>query len=139
NKFNAMDFVDSAGIHRYGYFGAFSPNPYWAAKYYDNRNKTDRVLGDAIIGYKKGDFRVYDRLALDVADDRSYYKTPQINVQSADQSIYYPSFGYNNAGGYNQINYTNFSFYNDFIGTYVHQLSENFGINALVGDNVTMK
>ena len=139
SKFNSMDFIDSAGIHRYGYFGAFSPNPFWAAKYYDNRNKTDRVLGDFVIGYKKCDFNVYDRVGLDVADDRSYYKTPQVNVVSADQTIYYPSFGYNNAGGYNQINFTNLNFYNDFIGTYIHQLSQNFGINALVGNNVTMR
>jgi TonB-linked SusC/RagA family outer membrane protein len=138
NKFNSMDFIDSAGIHRYGYFGAFSPNPYWAAKYYDNRNKTDRVVGNFNIGYKKGEFNVFNRVGIDASNDRSYYKTPQINVQSVDQTSFYPSVGYVNAGGYSQVNYTNLRFYNDLIGTYIHEFNHNFGMNALLGSNVSI-
>ena len=139
NKFNAMDFTDSAGIHRYGYFGAFSPNPYWVAAYYDNRNRTDRILGDTRIGYKNGDFNIFERLGVDATNDISYYKTPQISVQSVDQTIYYPSYGYINQGGYQQNNYTGMRFYSDLIGTYTHALSENFGMTALVGNNLTMQ
>ncbi len=138
SHFNSMDYVDSASIRRYGYFGSFSPNPYWAAAYYDNRNKTDRVIGNLNIGYKKGDFNVYNRVGLDVTDDRSYYKTPQINVQSADQTTFYPSYGYINSGGYSQSDYTGLRFYNDLVGTYIHALSQNFGMNATIGENLTM-
>ena len=139
NHFNAMDYVDTAGIHRYGYFGSFSPNPYWVAAYYDNRNRTDRILGDMKIGYKNGDFNVFERVGVDATDDITYYKTPQINSQSVDQTIYYPSYGYTNQGGYAQQNYTAMRFYSDLIGTYTHALSENFGMTALVGNNVTMQ
>jgi len=138
SKFNSMDYIDTAGIHRYGYFGAYSPNPFWVADYYDNRDKTDRVLGDFKIGYKKGDFNVFERVGVDGTDDVSSYKTPQINSQSADQSIYYPSYPVINTGGYQQNNYTGLRAYSDLIGTYTHTLSENFGMTALVGNNVTM-
>ncbi len=139
NHFNSMDYVDSAGIHRYGYFGAFSANPYWVAKYYDNRNRTDRLVGDTRIGYKNGDFNVFERLGVDATDDISYYKTPQIGSQSVDQTIYYPSYGYVNSGGYEQNNYTALRFYSDLIGTYTHALSQNFGMIALIGNNLTMQ
>jgi len=138
NHFNAMDYVDTAGIHRYGYFGAFSANPFWVADYYDNRNRTDRILGDIKVGYKNGDFNVFERVGVDATDDISYYKTPQISVQSVDQTIYYPSYGYTNQGGYTQNNYTGMRLYSDLIGTYTHALSENFGMTALIGNNVTL-
>ena len=138
NVFNSMDYIDANGVHRFGYFGSFAKNPYWAAENYDNRNKTDRILGDLNIGYKKGEFNVYDRVGIDVADDRSTYKTPYINSQSFDQSIFYPSYPYLNSGGFQQTNYTAFSFYNDLIATWTHNFNKDFGINALIGDNVTM-
>jgi hypothetical protein len=28
DKFNSMDFTDSNGIRRYGYYGAYTDNPY---------------------------------------------------------------------------------------------------------------
>jgi len=139
NPFNSMSYTDANGIQRFGYFGSFALNPYWAAQYYDNRDNTNRVLGDFSMGYKKGDFNIYDRVGIDVTDDITTYKTPEINSQSADQTIYYPEFPHTNAGGFQQQDYTGLRFYNDLIGNYVHQLSQNFGINALVGDNTTMK
>jgi TonB-linked SusC/RagA family outer membrane protein len=139
NPFNSMSYLDPKGVQRYGYYGAFTSNPYWVAQYYDNRNKTDRILGNVNLGYKKGDFDVFDRVGLDVADDRSYYETPELNSASFDQSIYYPSYPHTNAGGYSVSNATYFSFYNDLIGTYTHQLSQNFGMTALIGNNTTIK
>ena len=62
NPFYSMNFVDANGVSRYGYFGAYAKNPFWVATYYKNLNKTDRVLGDYTIGYKKGEFNVYDRI-----------------------------------------------------------------------------
>ena len=139
NHFNAMDYIDTAGIHRYGYFGSFAANPYWQSQYYDNRNKTDRALGDVKLGYKKGDFDIYDRVGIDATDDRSYYETPQISTVSVDQTTYYPYVPYNNTGGYQQTAYTGFRFYNDLIANYTHALSDNFGMTALLGNNTTLR
>jgi len=139
SPFNSMAFYDVNGVQRYGYYGAFTSNPFWVAQQYDNRDKTNRILGDMNIGYKKGDFNIYDRVGVDVTDDISTYKTPQIDAQSVDQTIYYPESPHVNAGGYQQNDYTGMRFYNDLIGNYTHQLSQNFGINAILGTNATMK
>ena len=139
NHFNSMVFIDTGGAHRYGYFGAYSKNPFWNAQYYDNRNKTDRVIGDFNIGYKKGDFNIFDRVTVDATNDRSFYETPKINVLPVDQTGLYAGNAYINQGGYTQNNYTGFRFLNDLIGNYTHALSENFGINAILGNNVTMQ
>jgi len=139
SKFNSMDFVDTAGVNRYGYFNAYAKNPYWAAKYYDNRNKTDRMVGDMNIGYKKGEFNVFDRVGIDVTDDRSYYKTPQFSDQPVDVTGLYPGNDYISNGGYGQVSYTGFNFYNDLVANWAHNFNKNFGINALIGDNVTMQ
>jgi len=139
NHFNSMDFIDSAGIHRFGYAGDFSANPFWMAQNYVNTNQTDHIIGDLKLGYKKGDFNVYDRVGIDVTDDRSSYETPQINSQSVDQTSYYPYYNYTNNGGFQQTAYTGMRFYNDLIGNYSHQLSDNFGLNALVGNNTTIR
>ena len=139
NKFNSMDFIDSTGTHRFGYFGDFAANPYWMAQNYVNTNKTDKVLGDLKVGYKKGDFNVYDRVGLDMSDDRSSYETPYLYSVPVDQTSYYPSYPYTNyPGGYQQNLYTGVRFYNDLIGNYAHSLSDNFGINATLGNSTIL-
>jgi len=138
-KFNSMNFIDSTGVHRFGYAGDFAANPFWMAQNYVNNNKTDHVLGDLKLGYKKGDFNVYDRVGIDVTDDRSTYETPEYYYQSVDQSSYYPYYPYKNNGGFQQTDYTGMRFQNDLIGNYTHQLSDNFGLNVLAGTNTTIK
>jgi TonB-linked SusC/RagA family outer membrane protein len=139
NKFYSMDFVDSAGIHRFGYFGSFAKNPYWIAQNYSNTNKSDHILGDLNLGYKKGDFNVYDRVGADVSNERASYETPKINVQSVSQNSYYPSYPVINPGGYQQILNTAVRFYNDAIITYTRKITSDIGINATLGDNITLK
>ena len=78
-------------------------------------------------------------LGIDATNDRSYYETPNLNVQPVDQTGLYAGNDYINSGGYQQTNYTGIHFYNDVIGNYTHQLNNNFGMTALVGNNVTMK
>jgi TonB-linked SusC/RagA family outer membrane protein len=137
NKFYSMQFFDTAGTERYGQYGAYYKNPFWVAKYYDNRNKSDRMLGDVKVGYKNGDFNVYDRLGADVSSDRSFYNTPEFNAQPVDP--FYTGINYVSPGGYTQSSYNGFRMYNDLIGVYTHCLSENFGMNAIVGHNVTIQ
>ncbi len=136
NHFYSMQYLDTGGVERYGYYGAYYKNPYWVAQNYDNRNKSDQIIGDIKLGYKKGEFNVYDRVGVNVSSDRSVYKTPQINALPVDP--FYAGNQYLNTGGLSQNNYTGFRLYNDLIGTYTHQLSSNFGVNVLVGHNVSI-
>ena len=133
NKFYSMQFTDTSGIQRYGNYGAYYKNPYWLAQYYDNRNQTDRMLGDIKLGYKKGSFNVYDRLGMDVTADRSYYETPYLNSVPVDP--FYATINFTNNGGYTENHYNGLRLYNDVVLNFTHKLSENFGLNANVGQN----
>ena len=133
----SMQYADSAGIDRYGNYGAYTKNPYWVAKYYDNRNKSDRVLGDMKLGWKKGSFNIFNRLGIDVSSDRSFYKTPAISSQPVDP--FYTGINFTNAGGYTQSNYNGLRLYNDLIANFTHELSNNFGMNAILGSSTMMQ
>ncbi len=139
NKFYSMDYVDNSGVHRYGYFGAYAPNPYWVAAYFDNRTTSDRLLGDIKLGYKKGDFNIFDRLGVDANSDVSTYKTPKIDASATDATGLYPGTAYISQGGFSQFDYNGIRLYNDLIGTYNHQLTNNFGMNITLGNNTTFK
>ena len=136
NKFYSMQYLDTNGVERYGYYGAYYKNPYWVAQNYDYRNKTDRVLGDFVIGVKKGEFHVFNRLGIDGSNDRSSYKTPNLNAIGVDP--FYDGLPYISAGGYAQANTTYFSLYNDLIANWTHEFDKDFGINALIGDNISI-
>jgi len=134
NKFYSMQFADTSGKERYG---AYSKNPYWDAENYKNINKSDRILGDVKLGYKKGDFNIYDRLGADVSSDRSSFESPQFNVAAEDAT--YATNTFSSPGSYSQSTYNRFNLYNDLVINYTHQLNRNFGINAVVGENTTMQ
>lgn len=136
NNFYSMQYIDTGGVERYGYYGAYARNPYWSAKHYDNRNKGDQIIGDIKLGYKRGEFNVFDRVGANISSDRSYYKTPQTNAIPVDP--FYSGLNYINPGGYAQNNYNGFRLFNDLIGTWDHALSDNFGMNVLLGHNVSI-
>ena len=137
NPFYSMSFNDKNGVERYGYYGAYYKNPYWVADNYDNRDRTDRLLGDIKLGYKKGEVNVFDRIGVDMTSDRSTYKIPQINSTPVDPL--YTGNNYANPGGLTQNNYAGLRLYNDLIANWKHDLSNNFGINVLVGHNMTVQ
>ncbi|MES2701003.1 MAG: SusC/RagA family TonB-linked outer membrane protein [Bacteroidota bacterium] len=137
NKFYSMQFLDTNGVERYGQYGAYFKNPYWAAKNYDNRNKSDRILGDMKIGFKKGEFDIFNRVGVDAVSDRSFYKTPVLNAQPVDP--FYTGLPFLSAGGYAQGHNNGLRLYNDLIGNYHHEFNENFGIFALLGHNTTIQ
>lgn len=136
NKYYSMQYYDTNGVERYGNYNAYYKNPYWVAKNYDYRNKTDRVYGDFIIGFKKGEFNVYNRIGLDMSSDRTSLKIPNLNAQPVDPL--YDGLPAVSPGGFTQNFTTYFSLYNDLMATWTHDFDKDFGINVLLGDNVTM-
>lgn len=136
NPFYAMSYYGPSGAENYGFYNAKAKNPYWAAQYYDNRIKTDRVLGDFKVGYKKGEFNVFNRFGVDINSDRSFYKTPMLNSIPVDPS--YTGMNQTSPGAYTQANYNGLRITNDLIGTFTHELSNNFGMTAILGHNTTI-
>lgn len=135
NKHFSMQYYDTSGAERFGNYNGSFQNPYWTAKHYDNRNKTDRIVGDFKVGYKQNDWHIFNRLGADVSADRATLKSPQFNTTPVDP--FYTYNGFSSPGGFTQQNFNSTRLYNDFIVNYNHQLSRNFGMNAFMGHNLT--
>jgi TonB-linked SusC/RagA family outer membrane protein len=140
NIFNSMGYIDTNGIERYGFFGAYMNNPYWNVANIDNRNHTDRVLGSAVIGYKpNSEWDIYNRFGVDVVADRTTLKIPKYHYLPFDEAYYndgtdlQPREG---LGGYMEDNRNNVIFYNDLIAQYKKKLSDNLNFDGLVGGNI---
>ncbi len=135
DPFNAYGTVDAQGVAHYGYYGAYYKNPYWLAENYDNRSKTDRVIGALTLGYKKGrHFNIFDRVSADVSSNRYTLKSPAYLYLPYD-----PLYGDNVAksnGGYAQINSNGLLFNNDLIAQYTTNLSSDISFDVLLGHNM---
>lgn len=139
NPYYSMEYTDPNGIKRYGYYGAYTKNPYWVADNYDNRNKTDRILGNLTIGYRSFDnIEVIDRLGVDVSADRSYYKAPKFNSIPFDPSGLWDNYPQISQGGYKEADLNALSLNNDLIATYKKDLSENLSMDILGGYNMRL-
>ncbi|MBK6330089.1 MAG: SusC/RagA family TonB-linked outer membrane protein [Bacteroidetes bacterium] len=137
DKFNSMDFTDSNGIRRYGYYGAYTDNPYFVADKYDNRNKFDRVLGQTTVGWRMNQhFTLTNRFGGEVISDRIYLKTPKINTIAVEDDFYGSPKSIN--GGYYESTDNFTSYFNDLMLNINYQIDK-LGINALLGHSVNSR
>lgn len=138
DKFNAYGAIDENGVARYGFYGAYSDNPYWIAENFDNRNKSDRFLGNINLGFKFSDeLNLLNRFGGDVVSDRFYIKQPKFNYLPYDP--FYIGNDKIYTGGYfqgftNSVNYTN-----DLMLTYDKDFNPDLSFSALIGHNVTQR
>lgn len=140
NPFNSMGVVDSNGVERYGYYGAYTNNPYWVSEKVDNRNRTDRFLGNTVIGYKPNDkWNIMDRIGIDIVADRTTLKLPKYDYLPFDEA-YYQAGGdlqhRKGLGGYMEDNRNNLIFYNDLMVQYKNQLTDDLGLDGMIGANL---
>lgn len=134
NPFYGYGFKDSNNVDRYGYYGAYTYNPYWVADNFENRNRTDRVLGNVVLGYKPNDnFNIYDRLGGDVVSDRFTSTFLKYNYQPFDEALYNPV---TSEGGYSEQTSNSSNIYNDLIASYDKPLNDDLGLHVLLGNNI---
>lgn len=137
DKFNSMDFTDSNGVRRYGYYGAYVDNPYYTAQYYDNRNKFDRVLGQTTVGWRMNQhFTLTNRFGGEVISDRVYLKTPKINTVAVEDDFWGSPKSIN--GGYFESTDNFNSYFNDLMLNINYQIDK-LGINALLGHSINSR
>lgn len=144
NPFYGYGFLDETGVSRYGYFNNFAFNPYWVADKFDSRNRTDRALGNFVLGFKAGNWNVFNRFGADFVADRFTNKTPKYNFLPYE-SVYNDGLTYiagyprpaPGPGGYTEQMSTSLNLYNDLIAQYTKQLTSDIGFNGLVGGNLT--
>jgi len=138
NVFNSQDFLDTVtGMRRYGYYGAYSENPYWVAENFDNRNKYDRLIGQSTIGYRLGSHAtISNRFGGEILSDRTYLKSPKLNTVAFEDLWSGSPKSFN--GGYYESNDNFSSYFNDLILSMNYQIDK-LGINAIVGHSVSSR
>src|SRR5690606_397922 len=90
NPYNAYGFTDANGVVHddlYGYYGAYSMNPYWVLQYYNNYNDVDRIMCNFNVAYKPLEWlTVVERVGLDSYTDRRREESPKFNLNPADNT-----------------------------------------------------
>jgi len=136
NPFNSMDYLDAAGNHRYGFYGAYANNPYYVLDQYKNTNNVDRLFGNAIIGYNITPWlKLENRLATDISSDRRYQSQPKYSSTAADESGLYDGTSHTDVGRYSEDIYANANLFNDLMLTGNKNISKDFSLNVLLGYN----
>jgi len=134
DPFYGYGFRDENNEPRYGYYGNYSLNPYWVADNFENRSRSDRVLGNVVIGFKPNDIlNIYNRFGGDFTSDRFTSKSPLFNYPAFEGSFYTPA---NGAGGYTEQSSNTTNLYNDLIASYDRGLNDDIMLHVLLGNNI---
>ncbi|MET4081020.1 TonB-linked SusC/RagA family outer membrane protein [Pedobacter sp. UYP30] len=143
NKFYGYGFVDANGVKRddlYGYYGAYTQNPYWVLKNYDNFDNVDRVTGNFNVGYKPLEWlNITERLGVDSYTDRRRILAPKYSYLAADEAGNYTNNPVTSNGSYEIDQYNVNEIVHDLIITATHKFNEDFQGSLLVGNNIRQR
>ncbi|MGE7777905.1 SusC/RagA family TonB-linked outer membrane protein [Chitinophaga sp. NPDC101104] len=144
NPYNSFGNIsDAAGNPLYGYYGAYTVNPYWQLANYRNENAVDRITGNFQVGWKPLSWlNVVERLGVDVYADRRKYKYPKFSFAPADNTSGEYSRAANTqvgAGKYQEEIYNLAEIVNDFMISAEHQFSSDFKGSILLGHNIRQR
>jgi TonB-linked SusC/RagA family outer membrane protein len=140
NPYNSMGgFFDADGNEQFGYYGAYTQNPYYVVKNYTNRNWVDRILGNFTLSYQPAEWLdITNRLGGDVYSDRRTETDPYYNLYPMDTSSgeYLEDNAKFSAGRYYEATYNVSDITNDFMITARKNFSNGFNTSLLLGHNV---
>lgn len=128
---------DADGNPVYGYYGAYTDQPYWVMKNFKNYNNVDRITGNFTINYKPTSWlTVVERLGGDVYSDRRRFHQPKFTFQPADHDLYSAKTA---VGQYaeNTINVSDIT--HDLMVTAEKKFSNDFTASLLVGNNIRQR
>ncbi len=137
DPFNAYNDVTG----QYGFYGAYTTNPYFVLNNFRNTNSVDRIIGNINVTYKGWDWlSITNRLGGDIYSDRRYQKWKKFSFVPID--IFYlvnPAIPQNKQvyqGKYSEdlISYTGFN--NDLMFNFNHKFSNDLSGTLLLGYNL---
>jgi TonB-linked SusC/RagA family outer membrane protein len=143
NPFNSIGgFFDASGNELFGYYGAYTVNPYYLLQAYDNKNNVDRITGNFSVTYKPVDWlSITERLGGDIYSDRRVETSPKYNLIAADKTSgnYAGTAGIKTATGrYYEANYNISDITHDLMAT-VRKTFGDFNASLLVGHNIRVR
>lgn len=144
NPYNSIGgFFDPRFNELYGYYGAYTINPYYVLKAYNNRNNVDRVIGNFTVTYKPLDWlSITNRLGGDVYADRRVETDPKYNLVPFDSTTgqYSAVANVRSAPGrYYEANYNVSDITNDLIVTATKKFGSDWNASLVLGHNVRVR
>jgi len=145
NKYYGYGITDQNGIRHedlYGYYGAYTMNPYWILENYKNVNDVSRVTGNFTIGYKPYSWLNFqERIGIDTYNDRRRFSAPKYNFNPADEAGNYTAEdNAQTSNGSYQIDAFNVTeLVHDLMITGTHKFNEDFEASLLIGHNIRQR
>ena len=145
NKYNTYGFVDDNGIRRddlYGYYGAYTMNPYWILEHFDNIDEVNRITGNFNIGYKPVDWLdIKERVGIDTYTDRRRFLSPKFSFAPADEAGNYSATANSQtSNGSYRIDQLNVSeIVHDLMVTATHEFNDDINGSLMIGNNIRQR
>jgi TonB-linked SusC/RagA family outer membrane protein len=145
NKYNGYGIVTADGVYHpdlYGYYGAYTMNPYWVLENYNNFDEVNRLTGNINIGYKpSGWLDIKERIGVDTYNDRRRLESPKYSFSPADEAGNYSRVGNaQTSNGNYEIDELNVNeIVHDLMITASHKFNEDFSGSLMVGNNIRQR
>ena len=145
NPYNAYGWVDANGIAHndvYGYYGAYSMNPYWVLENHNNYNDVNRITGNFNVTYKPLEWLTFqERVGLDNYSDRRRLESPRYSFLPADNVTgNYSEDNIQSSNGEYRIDQMNVNeIVHDFMVTATHDFNDDWNASIMLGNNIRQR
>jgi TonB-linked SusC/RagA family outer membrane protein len=133
NPYNGYNSITNT----YGFYGAFTVNPYYILQNYSNLDDVNRVTGNVNLTWKPAKWlNIVERIGADSYSDRRKLISPKFSFQPADESGSNLWGSINSNGSYevDQINVN--EVVHDLMVTATHDFGKDFHTSLLLGNNI---
>ncbi|MDN3547116.1 SusC/RagA family TonB-linked outer membrane protein [Mucilaginibacter aquaedulcis] len=147
NKYNSFGgYVDGNGVshpNTYGYYGAYTVNPYWVIQNYKNLDDLSRITGNVNLGYKPLSWlNVVERVGIDSYSERRRFIAPKYKNTPLDTETgnYDATGNLQTSNGSYEIDQFNVTeFVHDLMITASHKFNEDFNGSFMIGNNIRQR
>ncbi|MGE8428327.1 MAG: SusC/RagA family TonB-linked outer membrane protein [Sphingobacterium sp.] len=145
NPYNGYGYTDENGVAHndvYGYYGAYTMNPYWVLANYNNFNDVNRIMGNFNVNYKPTEWLTFqERIGLDNYSDRRRSESPKYSYLPIDNTTGNYSDGniQTDPGQYRIDQFNVNEIVHDFMATAKHTFNEDWEASFMVGNNIRQR
>ncbi|HUP11550.1 MAG TPA: SusC/RagA family TonB-linked outer membrane protein, partial [Niastella sp.] len=142
NPYNGYGFLNERGEQVYGFYGAYTVNPFYILQNYKNENDVDRVVGNFTITYQPTDWLdVVERVGADVYSDRRRFKYPKFTYYPADETTdnYSRSNVQSEVGQYRENTFNVSELVHDLMITARKKIGDDLNTSLMIGHNIRQR
>ncbi|WP_293904572.1 SusC/RagA family TonB-linked outer membrane protein [Sphingobacterium sp. UBA5670] len=145
NPYNGYGYTDENGVAHndvYGYYGAYTMNPYWVLANYNNYNDVNRIMGNFNVNYKPTEWLTFqERIGLDNYSDRRRSESPKYSFLPIDNTSGNYSEGniQTDPGQYRIDQFNVNEIVHDFMATATHKFNDDWDASFMIGNNIRQR